>query len=131
MIISSSFLLYRIKCAWKEDNMKRLIEFPLTDGGSIRVEVDELDKGATVRAARGDIPEKARQTFEEAVSNILPVTSSVVEKLRSLGSTPDELEVVFGFNLSAEAGVIIASASTSANFGVAMRWAKENRERIS
>ena len=46
--------------------MKRLIEFPLEEGGSIVVEVDEpAPEGGVVRAARpGEVAAKAGQTFE-------------------------------------------------------------------
>jgi hypothetical protein len=48
--------------------VKRLIEFPLEEGGSIVVEVDEpAPEGGVVRAARpGEVAAKAGQTFEAA-----------------------------------------------------------------
>ena len=45
--------------------MKRLVEFPLEEGGSIVVEIDEPETGGTVRAGREDKIEKARETFED------------------------------------------------------------------
>ncbi len=80
--------------------MKHLVEFPLEEGGSIVVEIDELETGGTVRAGRGEVIETAKQTLEEALSTVLPVTKSIVEKLRSQGSKPDEVEVAFGVKLS-------------------------------
>ena len=108
--------------------MKRLVEFPLEEGGSIVVELDEPDTGGTVRAGREDKIEKARETFEDALNKVLPATKTVVEKLRGMESRPDEIEVTFGVNLSTMAGAVIASASASANFGVTVRWMGTHKE---
>ncbi len=61
--------------------MKRLVEFPLEEGGSIVVEIDEPETGGTVRAGRGETIEKARETLEDALNKVLPATKRVVEKL--------------------------------------------------
>jgi len=108
--------------------MKHLVEFPLEEGGSIVVEIDEPEMGGTVRAGREDTIEKARETFEEALNKVLPATKTVLEKLRSLTSGPDEIEITFGVNLSTMAGAFIASASAGANFGVTVRWAGISKE---
>jgi hypothetical protein len=102
--------------------MKRLVEFPLEEGGSIVVEINEPETGGTVRAGRDDKIEQARETFENALNKVLPITKTVVEKLRDMASKPDEIEVTFGVNLSTMAGAFIASASAAANFGVTVRW---------
>src|SRR2546430_16712973 len=106
--------------------MKHLVEFPLEEGGSIVIEVDEPEGAGTIREARGDIIAKAKQTFEEALNGVLPVTKSIVEKLRSIGSKPDEIEISFGVKLSTAAGAVIASASAEANFDVTMHWSAKN-----
>jgi len=102
--------------------MKRLVEFALEDGGSILVQIDEPESGGTVRAGREETIEKARETFEDALNKVLPAAKSVVERLRNRGGNPDEIEVNFGINLSAQAGAFIASATAEANFGVTVRW---------
>jgi hypothetical protein len=111
--------------------MKRLVEFPLEEGGSIVVEIDEPEMGGTVRAGREDKIEKARETFEDALNKVLPVTKTVVEKLRDMASRPDEIEITFGVNLSTMAGAFIASASAAANFGVTVRWTGTHKETMS
>ena len=108
--------------------MKRLVEFPLEEGGSILVQIDEPDTGGTVRAGRDETIEKARETFEEALNRVLPAAKSVVEKLQSMASKPDEIEVSFGINLSTQAGAFIALASAAANFGVTVRWTSASKE---
>ena len=108
--------------------MKHLVEFPLKEGGSIVVEVDEPESEGTVLAARGDEIAKVSEPLEEALSKILPVTKSVVEKLRSMASKPDEIEVSFGVKLNTAVGAVIASASAEANFDVTLRWAEKKDE---
>ena len=108
--------------------MKHLVEFPLEEGGSIVVEIDEPETGGTVRAGREDTIEKARETFEDALNKVLPATKTVVEKLRSMTSKPDEIAVTFGVNLSTMAGAVIASASAQANFGVTVHWTGTPKE---
>lgn len=102
-----------------EGPVKRLVEFPLQDGGSIIVQIDELEVGGTVRAARGDVIEKARETLEDALNRVIPATKSVVAQLKSI--RPDEIEVNFGITLSMQAGAFI-TAGSDANFGVTVRW---------
>jgi hypothetical protein len=108
--------------------MKHLVEFPLEDGGSIVVEIDEPETGGTIRAGREDKIEQARETFEDALNKILPATKTVAEKVRGMASKPDEIEVTFGVNLSTMAGAVIASASASANFGLTVRWTGKKDE---
>src|SRR2546428_13779573 len=111
--------------------MKRLVAFPLEEGGNIVIEIDEPETSGTVRAGREDTIEKARETFEEALNKVLPVTKTVVEKLRNMASKPDEIEVTFGVNLSTMAGAFIASASATANFGVTGRRTGTHKETTS
>ena len=108
--------------------MKHLVEFPLEDGGSIVIEVDEPESAGTVRAAREDTIAKAKQTFEEALNGVLPVTKGLVEKLRSIGNNPDEIEVTFGVSLNTAVGAVIASASAEANFSVTLHWSGKREE---
>ncbi len=108
--------------------MKRLVEFPLKEGGSILVQVDEPESGGTVRAGREEAIEKTEKTFEDALNRVLPAAKSVVEKLQSMASRPDEIEVTFGINLSAKAGAFIALATAEANFGVTVRWNGASKE---
>ncbi len=99
--------------------MKRLVEYPLQDGGSVFVQIDEPDAGGTVRAGRGDTIDQAKETLEDALNRVLPAAHSVVEKLQSV--RPNEIEVTFGISLSFKAGAFI-TAGTDANFGVTVRW---------
>jgi hypothetical protein len=103
--------------------MGQLVEFPLTAGGSVLVEIAGPAAGPVTRGLKGaDVVERARQTFEEAVSRIQPAVEGVVGQFRSLAEAPEEVHVEFGLDLHAEAGAFIAAVSTTANFTVALTW---------
>jgi hypothetical protein len=107
--------------------MKHLVEFPLQDGGSIVIEVDEPESQGTIRAGRGDAVVKAKETLEEALNHVLPVTKSVTEKLRSIENRPDGIEISFGVKLTTRFGAIIA-VGAEANFGVKVHWTEKEQE---
>ncbi|MEI8131903.1 MAG: CU044_2847 family protein [Leptolinea sp.] len=111
--------------------MKRLIEFPLEDGGTILVEVDEFESefGSVPVAREDEIVVKANQTFEHALETIQPVARTVVKKFRIMPDTPDEVQVAFGVKLSAEAGALIASTGVEANFTITLKWRKDTKKK--
>ena len=110
--------------------MKRLVEFPLEDGSTILVEVDEPEgPGGAVQVRRDSkTVEKAKQTFEAALDKIKPTANAVISKLRNLYDAPDEVTVEFGLKLSGEAGVVLASAGVEANYKVTLTWKKNEQE---
>ena len=107
--------------------VKRLVEFPLEDGSSVFVEVDEPEgAGGTVRAARpGELAEKAQVTFEEAVQRIRPAAEAILGKLRDLQEPPDQVAIEYGLKLNAQAGAIVASASADAHYKVTLSWRRK------
>lgn len=107
--------------------MKRLVEFPLEEGGVILVEVEAPEETGMVPAAREErgVPERARQTFESAWEKVRPAASAIVGKLRALHDPPDKVEVTFGLKMNGEAGVILAAAGVEANFKVTLTWRRK------
>jgi Trypsin-co-occurring domain 1 len=104
--------------------MKRLVEFPMEDGSTILVEVDEPGMGGgTLRSGRpGEMIERARVTYEEALGKIQPAAVSIIARLREMPEPPSEISVELGIGLSAEAGAFLASASTQANLKLTLTW---------
>ena len=105
--------------------MKRLVEFPLVQGGSVLVEVDDPPGGPVMRGIgkdRSALVEKADETFEEATAAVTPAASSLIARLRLLDDPPDEVGIEFGVQLSAQTGAFIASVAAEANFKVSMTW---------
>ncbi len=105
--------------------MKRLLEFPLEDGTSMLVEVDEPEQGGLVKASIGESLAKAQQTLEKSLEKVKPAAQFVIQKLRELHDVPDEVQVSFGLKLSAEAGAVLASGGLEANYVVTLKWTQE------
>jgi hypothetical protein len=102
--------------------MSRLVEFPLESGETVVVEVEDGEVGLQ-RAGRGEIAERASETFEGALEKIKPAAGVIIAKLRSLADTPDEVNVEFGIKLSGKLGVaFVASADAEANYKVTLKW---------
>ena len=109
--------------------MKRLVEFPLEQGGSVLVEVDELPTGPVTRGLgknRSALVEEANETFEDATAAVTPAARSLIARLRSIDDPPDEIGIQFGMQLSAQAGAFIASVAAEANFTVSMTWRRRD-----
>jgi hypothetical protein len=104
--------------------MKRLVKFPLEGGGEVLIEVD--DPGGIARAGLPDAIETATQSFEAALRSIKPAADILIDQLRNLAKTPDEIEMEFGIKLGAKAGAIFTSADAEANFAVTLKWIKAN-----
>jgi len=111
--------------------MKRLVEFPLDQGGSVLVEIDEPPAGVTTRGLGNDrsaLVEKASKTFEDTTAAVTPAAHSLITRLRSIADPPDEVGIEFGVQLSAQTGAFIASVAADANFKVSMTWRRQATE---
>jgi hypothetical protein len=53
---------------------------------------------------------------------VQPAVQGLLTQLRSLAETPEQIQVEFGLQLSAEVGAFVAGASTTGNFKVSMTW---------
>jgi hypothetical protein len=103
--------------------MKRLVEFPMDQGGTVLVEVDEA--GPVMRGIgkdRAALVEQADRTFEDATSVVVPAAHSLIGRLRLMDDPPDEVGIEFGLQLSAQTGAFIASAAAQANFTINVTW---------
>jgi hypothetical protein len=109
--------------------MVQLVEFPLQDGGSVLVQVDDGHAGEVTRGwgDRERVVEHAQQSFEQAVSRVQPAIHGLLTQLRALAETPEQIQVEFGLQLSAEVGAFVAGASTTGNFKVSMTWHRHPR----
>jgi len=105
--------------------VKRLVQFPLEQGGSALVEIDEALAGPAMRGLGKDHPtiaERTDKTFEEATAAVAPAARSLLARLRSTDDRPDEISIEFGVQVSVQTGAPIASAAAAATFRVSMTW---------
>lgn len=108
--------------------MKQIVEFPLENGDSILVEVNE-PAAIDDRISLGDeVIQKAQQTFESALDKVKPVAGAIMTKVRSLKEPPEEVEVKFGIKMSAELGAIVAAGSAEVNYEVTLKWKRESKD---
>jgi Trypsin-co-occurring domain 1 len=110
---------------------RRLVEFPLEDGGSVLVQVEDGATaggygGGEVTRSWGDrdqrVVAQAQQSFEQAVGRVQPAVQALVRRLCSVAESPEEIKVDFGIELSAEVGAFVTGASATGNFTVSMTW---------
>ena len=106
--------------------MSPLLDLDLEQGGSILVEVDELEQpGPVTRGGRPDEAViKAGETLEHVLAQLGPTVRGIVSELRSAAESPDELEVEFAIKLSTNANLVIARMGGEANFRIALRWSR-------
>jgi hypothetical protein len=107
--------------------MAEMIEYPLDGGGSILVAVASIPEDGVVTRGWGNdrpirVAEQANQTFQAAVATLRPAADAVLASLSGLTSTPDEITVEFGVQLTAEAGICIAALGSAANFKITLTW---------
>jgi hypothetical protein len=102
----------------------RLVDFSLQNGGSVLIEVRERPGEGLVTRGLSDegVSQKAHQTFERAVERLRPAADAILSQMRSATESPDEIQVEFGVEMSAEAGAFIASMSTAATFRISVTW---------
>jgi hypothetical protein len=107
--------------------VKRLVSYPLEAGGSILIEVEDASGGPVTRGLRPDqVVEAVGNSFEAAIEAIKPAAVAVAGRFRDFVGAPEDIEIEFGLKFTGQAGAIIASASTEAQFRVKMVW-KERR----
>jgi hypothetical protein len=105
--------------------MARLIEYRLSDGEAVLVEVaDDSDDPGLQPAGRGAAPAPATKTFEAALDTVMPAAERTIGRLRSL--TVDTIQLEFGIKFNTKAGAIIASTALEANLKVTLTWNRES-----
>lgn len=108
--------------------MSRYVEFDLPDGSTVVIESDGPD-GGVVKAGLGEVAERARESFEQAVENARKAALVIVDKVRGLYDSPDEVEVTFGLKASGELNTLaVAKAGIEASYSVKLTWKRGSRE---
>jgi Trypsin-co-occurring domain 1 len=112
--------------------MPELVEYRLEDGGSVLVSVGGSGENDVITRGWGEdrprrVAEQANETFEAVVAKVRPAADAVLASLSGLRSAPDEITVEFAIQLTADAGICIASLGSSANFKVALSWTSRGK----
>jgi Trypsin-co-occurring domain 1 len=106
-----------------------LVRFPLADGGSVLVEIDERPGVSRAGRASGVLRE-ARTTFENAVAEVRDAAAAALAQFTAMTRAPDEVELMFGIKLDAEAGAIIARTGVQGQFEVKLTWRRDESAQV-
>ena len=102
--------------------MNKLIEFNVP-GGSVVVESQEAAPLSPVRGAGlARITETAGKSLEDTLAVIRPVADAALAACKDLVTTPAAVEIEFSLKFTAQAGVVIAQASTEGSLRVKVAW---------
>lgn len=101
--------------------MATVVEMPLEDGSTILVEVTD-DEQRLQRVGVGTVVRDTTETLEGALRRVKPAVTAVLGQMRALATPPEKVRLQFGVKLTAEAGVVIARATTEANFTLSLEW---------
>lgn len=99
--------------------MARLVRFPLQGGGDVVVELDDAIGGPVLAGKQGEIV-AASESFEKAAAGIRPIAQTVLANLKDLG--PEAITVEFSVKFTAQAGVVLAKASTEGACKITLTW---------
>lgn len=100
--------------------------FNLENGGKIAVEASVLPaEEERISTSKEKIVEETNKSFSIALKSVQQAAEEVTEGfIKKLN--PDELQLTFGLKFTAEAGVILASASAESTMEIQIVWKKEN-----
>jgi len=94
---------------------------------TVVVEVEDRRSGPQPAARGGETVVKAKKTFEDAVAGIRPMATALFRAVYGLG--PEEAEIEFGVKVSADAGVVLASAGSEVHCVVKLKWKRPDEQR--
>lgn len=101
--------------------MADLIRFELETGGTVTVELDEKP-GVVPAGGRGSVLRDAKLSLERALSDVRDAAAAALGQFQEMASKPDEVEIVFGVKLDAQAGAIIAKTGVQGHFEIKLKW---------
>ncbi|MET8731148.1 CU044_2847 family protein [Streptomyces parvus] len=115
--------------AQNEHRLLHVVEVPLGEGGDlVRVQVEETDE-SVVRVGRGSrAAARADESLDQMLGVVRPVADAFVGRCRGMARQPDEATLTFGMSLSADAKILIAGSSATANFSVSLTWRNDNTD---
>jgi hypothetical protein len=99
-----------------------VVEMPLESGSTILVEVTDDEQRLQRVGRAGTVVRESAETLEQALRRVKPAVAAVLGQVRDLATPPDTVKVEFGVKLTAEAGVVIAKATSEANFKLSLEW---------
>lgn len=82
------------------------------DNQVVKIEIDAQMPYGEVNASLAQISKRLENSFDDAMAVTKVVGEKVIKTVRTLQNTPSEVSVEFGLKIDAEAGAVLAKAST-------------------
>ncbi|MFE7193944.1 CU044_2847 family protein [Kitasatospora sp. NPDC057541] len=108
---------------------QQLARVPLEGGGSILVEAEDSAAGPVKAGRVGDAVRELPESLGSALEPVTGLARTVLHRLREAG--PDEVQVEFGVDLSAAAGVVITRTAAKCHLTVKVVWRKDETDAAS
>lgn len=95
----------------------------ITDSGqSVEIEIKNkgVSSGNNVRGSSLKVP----KSFEDAIAPLKSISNSLINNIKEIATSPDEVEIELGIKFSASAGIIITSIDSEAVLNLKLKWKK-------
>ena len=111
-----------------DTNRSIIVSYPTDDNDEfVYVEVDEIksqSESGIIMASKDEEITKISTKFSKALTPIKHVTNNVLNQLKELADSPEEVNIEFGLKLNLETGAVIAKVSSECNLKVNIKWKK-------
>lgn len=97
------------------------------DGQSeIRVELisDEAAHGGYRSGLGEKAVRRAQKTFGDTLDSLKHITQQVVDKLREIQDSPDEVVLELGVKINAEADIVLSKVGGETHMNLTLKWTK-------
>lgn len=112
--------------------MPEYVDIEIEPGLSLTVQAPENLENVLVDAGKTkDVATATLATLSSTLDGIRSASAAAVSRFRAMEQRPSELSIEFSIQLAAEAGVVIASTSATANMRVGLKWADLEKPRSS
>lgn len=109
--------------------MPTYVEVEVAPGSTLLVEAPLSSANLLVEAGRAeDLSGKAMSTLTAALDSIRATGAAAISRMRAMEHRPEEITLEFAIQLAAEAGVVIASTSATANMRISFKWVEGDKD---
>jgi hypothetical protein len=111
--------------------MKKLLQFTSAEGNDFYIEVEdpavaEASRGGTTEPVTRGIIQNVQESFDKALQPLKEISNSIVNCIKDIANSPEEVEVELGLKFTAKAGIILTSFDSEANLKIVLRWKKNS-----
>jgi hypothetical protein len=105
--------------------MKKILQYEAEDGTPLLIEVNDTVTEATRGSDERGVIQNAKESFDKALKPLKDVSNSIVNCIKDITHSPEEVEVELGLKFTAKAGIILTSLDSEAHLKVVFKWKNE------